>query len=109
MEVSNMKNIVVLKNLPSNLVEEAIVILKTNKEAKKLEYIEKNSKQIDNNRKKTKEYMIKEAECVISSYISNIERRNNEKIPKLNIERKYKVLKIYGIIASVMLFAMMIL
>ena len=44
MEVSNMKNIVVLKNLPSNIVEEAIIILKTNKEAKRLEYIEKNSK-----------------------------------------------------------------
>ena len=109
MEVSNMKNIIVLKNLPSNLVEEAIVILKTNKEAKKLEYIEKNSISKENNNKKTKEYMIKEAECVISSYISNIEKSKNDKIPKLNIERKYKVLKIYGIIASIMLFAMMIL
>ena len=29
METSNMKNMVVLKNLPSNLVEEAIVILKS--------------------------------------------------------------------------------
>ena len=37
METSNMKNIVVLKNLPSNLVEEAIVILKSSKKVKKLE------------------------------------------------------------------------
>lgn len=35
METSNMKNIVVLKNLPSNIVEEAIVILKGNKKNKK--------------------------------------------------------------------------
>ena len=41
MEASKMKNMVVLKNLPSNLVEEAIVILKSNKHVKKLEKIEK--------------------------------------------------------------------
>lgn len=109
MEVSNMKNIVVLKNLPSNLVEEAIVILKTNKEAKKLEYVEKNSKLNEYNGKKTKEYMVREAESVISSYISKIEKNKNEKKPNLNMERKYKKLKIYSIIASIMLFLMIIL
>ena len=31
MEENNLKNIVVLKNLPSNIVEEAIVVLKGNK------------------------------------------------------------------------------
>ena len=31
MQKNNVKNIVVLKNLPSNIVEEAIVILKSNK------------------------------------------------------------------------------
>ena len=81
MEISNMKNIVVLKNLPSNLVEEAIVILKTNKEAKKLEHIE----------------------SVISSYISKIEKNKNDNLVSVNIERKYKKLKIYSIIASVIL------
>ena len=44
METSNMKNMVVLKNLPSNLVEEAIVILKSSKKVKKLEKIDKNNK-----------------------------------------------------------------
>ena len=109
MEVSNMKNIVVLKNLPSNLVEEAIVILKTNKEAKRLEYIEKNTRTNETGHKKTKEYMVKEAEYVISSYISKIEKNKNEKIPNLNMERKYKKLKVYSIIASIMLLLMMIL
>ena len=109
MEVSNMKNIVVLKNLPSNLVEEAIVILKTNKEAKKLEYIEKNSKANEDSGKKTKEYMVREAESVISSYISKIEDNKTHKMLNINIERKYKKLKIYSIIASIMLFLMMIL
>lgn len=109
MEVSNMKNIIVLKNLPSNLVEEAIVILKTNKEAKKLEYIEKNSKANIESGKKTKEYMVREAESVISSYISKIEDNKNKKIPNINIERKYKKLKIYSIIASIIILFMMIL
>ena len=104
METSPMKNIVVLKNLPSNLVEEAIVILKSNKVAKKLEYIDKTSNKNINNTKKAKEYMIREAESVISSYISKIEdNRNSNKIPKSNIEKKYKKLKIYSIIISTIL------
>ena len=44
METSNLKNMVVLKNLPSNIVDEAIIVLKTNKKAKKLQKIEKNNK-----------------------------------------------------------------
>ena len=44
MRESNLKNIVVLKNLPSNFIEEAFVILKSNKAAMKLEKIEKNKK-----------------------------------------------------------------
>ena len=32
MDISNMKNMVVLKNLPSNIVDEAIVILKNNQD-----------------------------------------------------------------------------
>ena len=35
MDISNMKNIIVLKELPSNMVEEAIVILKSNIDLKK--------------------------------------------------------------------------
>ena len=36
-----MKNIVVLKDLPSNIIDEAIVILKDNSKIKTLEAIEK--------------------------------------------------------------------
>ena len=109
MEVSNMKNIVVLKNLPSNLVEEAIVILKTNKDEKKLEYIDKNTNLNVNNNNNTKEYMVREAESVISSYITKIEKNKNEKIPNIKIEKKYKKLKVYSIIASILLVLMIIL
>ena len=37
MNTGNLKNIVVLKDLPSNLVEEAIVVLKENQKIPKLE------------------------------------------------------------------------
>ena len=46
MESSNMKNIVVLKNLPSNMVEEAIIILKETQRVKEKEFIEKIVKEI---------------------------------------------------------------
>ena len=41
MDIGQMKNMVVLKNLPSNIVEEAIVVLKPNKKVKNVQYIKK--------------------------------------------------------------------
>ena len=38
-----MKNMVVLKNLPSNMVEEAIIIFKENQRVKEKELVEKNN------------------------------------------------------------------
>ena len=37
MNQGGLKNMVVLKNLPSNIVEEAIIVLKTNKKIKQVE------------------------------------------------------------------------
>ena len=39
MESSDMKNMVVIKNLPSNMVEEAIIIFKENQRVKERELI----------------------------------------------------------------------
>ncbi len=103
MEISNMKNIVVLKNLPSNLVDEAIVILKSNKNAKKLEYADKTTKAEFTESVNTKDYMVKEAELVISNYISKIENNKKSKTPNTRIEKKYKKLKAYSIFASLIL------
>lgn len=53
-----MKNIILLKNLPSNLVEEAIVVLKENARVQKyqIKELEENNKQInDGNNKNDKE------------------------------------------------------
>ena len=104
MQNSNMKNIVVLKNLPSNLVDEAIFILKSKKTAKKLEFIEKKSNITYNRPKDNKDYVIREAESVITSYISKLEKNNNVKKSTNNIETKYKKIRAYSIFVSIILF-----
>ena len=66
MEASNLKNMVVLKNLPSNIVDEAIIILKNSKKIKKLEKVE-NNKTTNKKEKQTtqKDYILKEAEMLV--------------------------------------------
>lgn len=103
MSQSNLKNMVVLKNLPSNIVEEAIVIFKENKKVKNLEKVDKN-KVIDNNteRVKSKEYILKEAEMLVSNYISRLEeKQNNKKINNQKVNKKYKKIKNYAYIISI--------
>lgn len=93
MDVSNMKNMVVLRNLPSNIVEEAFVILKSNKKIRKLEKVEKfkNQKGQDES-KKDKDYMLKEAEILVSEYISKIENEGRKEGGK-KIKNPKKVLR----------------
>ena len=100
---NNLKNIVVLKNLPSNLIDEAIVILKSNKSAKKLEFVEKNPSSFVEEKIYNEDYIIKEAESVIENYISKIEKNKLNRRSKNNIEVKYKKIKIYSIIVSLIL------
>ena len=104
METSKLKNMVVLKNLPSNIVDEAIIVLKTNKKVKKLQKIEKD-KQIaeKEDNKKDKEYILKEAEMIINNYISKIENKDNSKIIiNKNTNEKYKKLKNYAIATTIL-------
>lgn len=100
---SNMKNIVVLKNLPSNLVDEAIVILKSSKDAKKLQFIEKSGIVEYSKRHKTKDYVIKEAENVVANYVAKLEKNKSIRNFDNNIENKYKRIKAYSIFVSIIL------
>lgn len=54
MNTGDLKNIVVIKDLPSNLIEEAIVVLKENQKIPKLEPASKDKKrkQLGNNKNK---------------------------------------------------------
>lgn len=111
METSNMKNMVVLKNLPSNLVEEAIVILKSNKKVKKLEKVDKNNnlEEIENI-KKEKDYVLKEAEMLVSSYISKLENKQEQKqYITIKNRKKYMRLKKYAFLSSFVIMIQAIL
>ena len=100
MEQEQMKNIVVLKNLPSNIIDEAFVILKSNTKIKLLERVDKNN-HIQEGQKKEDNYIVREAEMVISNYISRIEKPREERYSKTKqIELKYKRLKLITIILS---------
>lgn len=102
MNQSTMKNMIVLKNLPSNLVEEAIIILKTNKKVKKLEKVEKNKKK-ENHKEERKEndYILKEAEMLVSNYMARLEKKKETKNgSKKQMSRSYKRLKNYAFFAS---------
>ncbi len=108
MDASKMKNMIIIKNLPSNIIDEAFIVLKSNKKMKALERIEKEK----NGQQKTnsKDYITKEAEMVISNYLSNIE--NSKKIKSQNmrqLETKYKRLKnvtmTLGILLSISIIA----
>ena len=116
MNTSNMKNIVILKELPSNLVEEAIIFLKENKNVKKLNLVDneinvklEKEKYLKTNKKiESKKYIIDEAQMVISDYISKIENRNkNESYKKIN--KKYKKVKKINSILTVCLLISIII
>ena len=106
MNQSGVKNMVVLKNLPSNIVEEAIIVLKANSKIKQNERVENKNKdndkiKMDNNKKN--DYILKEAEMLVSNYITKLEKRKKEKIEiqkKINSKCKKmkKAIIIMGII-----------
>lgn len=109
METSKMKNIVVLKNLPSNIVDEAIVILKQNKKIKKFEHAEKKKQTVNKDiERKNDEYILKEAELLISNYIEKNQESGKKEILKKHERRKYKKLKRYSILTTVALFISLI-
>lgn len=100
--MSNRRSIIRLKDVPSNVIEEAIIIFKENKKAKKFEY----SSKFENENKTgedDKDYVIKEAELVISKYLNP----DNSKEEKL--KRKIKNQKIISAALGFLLLVSIIL
>lgn len=109
MNSNQMKNIIVLKNLPSNIVDEAFIILKNNKKIKSLERIEKQNTNLTE-KQKTGEYIVKEAEMVIGNYLSRIEKEKQQKSYSVRqIETRYKRMKSITIILSAIVIVDVIL
>jgi len=101
METGKLKNMVILRDLPSNLVDEAIIVLKSNKKIKKLEKIEKNRGTSLEKTKKDKEYILKEAEMIVNEYMSKIENKDKKEIFNKEAKIKYKKLRKYAIVTTV--------
>ena len=103
--MKNLKNMLVLKNLPSNLIEEAILILKPNQKVKNTEYaVKKFEKGKGEN---PDEYVVKEAEMLISSYLSRNDISNSKEIKKL--ERKYKRMKMLTVFLGIIIISIIII
>lgn len=101
MEINKNKNMVVLKNLPSNIIEEAYVVLKSKKKAKKLQKIEKNNQECIERFSDKDNYVVKEAELLVSDYLEKM--NNNKMILNVKTKRKYKRLKNYAYISSIVM------
>lgn len=93
MDTSNMKNIVVLKDLPSNIVEEAIVILKANVNVKNIDKKKENIKVVAKGKINSRDYVVKEAEAVVANYISSIEKPKQLEVSNKKLKKKYERIK----------------
>lgn len=110
MESSDMKNMVVLKNLPSNMVEEAIIIFKENQKVMEKELIDKSCKiNFSEIQPKSKEYILKEAEMLVTDYINKIEEKSKTNQTEKNLKNKYKNFKKYSIVSTVLLIISLII
>ena len=117
MNPENMKNIIILKNLPSNLIDEAIVVVKNKKESKDINYKtlmqdgksraiqgymkEEELKKIENIKKEERNYIIKEAEMVVTNYIAKIENQILAEKKVKKIEKLYKKVRILNVMLAI--------
>lgn len=100
--MEKMRNVIRIKDVPSNTIEEAIIILKENKKVKK--YDGYNKFKNTNNDGKNDNYVIKEAELIISNYLKNSEPKTKEQSNK-----KVKRLKIFNVVLILSLIVSIIL
>lgn len=103
MNVSQMKNILVLKDLPSNIVDEAIIILKNHKIVKKKEIVESTgtTKKFEDNFNGSNELAVKEAESLIQDYLKKLEKSKMEKKHTNTILNKYRKLQVVSILLTI--------
>ena len=99
--MENMRNIIRIKDVPSNTIEEAIIILKENKKAKKHEYSNK-FKNINERTEDDKKFVIKEAELIIADYLKETEPDNT------SVKRKLRRLKCTSAILGLLLIVSII-
>lgn len=85
------------------MVEEAIIIFKETQKVKEKEVIEKSNKiAFEEVQPKSREYILKEAEMLVTDYIKKIENKGKETNGEITIKMKYKKLKQYSIVSTVL-------
>lgn len=94
MQLSKKKNTIVLKGMASNVVDEAIVVLKPNVKLKQSEYNTK--RKVSDNDKNKKMILLKEAENTINVYVKKLEKENRKTLDR-SFRLKYKFLQICNI------------
>ena len=104
MDENVMKKMIVLKNLKSNIIEEAYVIFKNNVKVHKYEMVDNGTSKLETKKKKDKDYMVKEAEMIINDYIANIETKKHD-LKNANLKENYNRLKV--ITFSLILFSIL--
>ena len=110
MQESNFKDTIVLKNLPSNIIDEAIIVLKQDKKAWELKKIESSKENRLEERKKPvkKDYVVKEAEMIVADYMKGINNKKKQKEEIKNKNIKYNRLKKYAYISTAIMFLQLI-
>ena len=100
-----MKSTVVLKDINSNLIEEAIIVFKENVKIKEKQLIERKNKETgkenndENNVNSMEKIVLSEAKSVILNYLEECEKEKKDIIQK----RKMRLLKIVNIFLIVLL------
>lgn len=95
MQLSKMKNIIVLRGMASNVVDEAIVVLKPNVKIKQSEYNTK--RKLNSEDKNKKMVVLKEAESTINTYVRKLQKES-KKIEDDKFRMKYKFLQVCNVI-----------
>lgn len=94
MDTNTMKNMIILKDLPSNIVEEAFIVFKDNVKIHSINKTTKSQETKNKGKDISKDYIINEAQMVVQDYLSKIEKKEYEiGIGNKTIKEKYKRLK----------------
>lgn len=116
MATDEKKNIIIIKNLPSNLIEEAIVVVKNKKDMSEINSLDiikgcmstNDFEKIKKIKEEQRDYVVKEAELVLSDYIRKIEDNKEYKTRKKTEKMYYKVRYINFVLIAVSILSMLI-
>lgn len=104
-DLNNMKNIIIVKDLPSNLIDEAIIVVRDKNKIKSIDKLiedkqnyehcfikEEDFNKIRNIKIESRKYIVKEAEMVVNDYLDKIDENKKYK-EKVKLKKTYKKLK----------------